>query len=156
MGLTCIITGMVHSALPQLVQAHAQHLLTSSPGRPGIQLLPHQLVANKQVIKFSFLSVASLPITPNLQAVDTGAPPRFTLRQDRVAGTSESWRRWYEAREVEEWTQSVAGVLDQGWNEQCVHVLYLGFPSWIMPTLTFALQGSIAAWIKTLRIPDRL
>ncbi|KAJ3478165.1 hypothetical protein NLI96_g9944 [Meripilus lineatus] len=91
--------GLVHSALPQLVQAHAQHLLTSSSGRPGIQLLPHQLIANKQ-------------------AVEPGQPPRFTLRQERVGGTTDTWRRWYEAREVEEWTQSVAGVLDQGWNEQ--------------------------------------
>ncbi|CAL1702296.1 unnamed protein product [Somion occarium] len=92
--------GLAHSALPQLVRAHAHHLLTSSnSSRPGIQLLPHQLIANKQ-------------------AVDAGVPPRFTLRADRQAGTTESWRKWYEDREVEEWIQAVAGVLDQGWNEQ--------------------------------------
>lgn len=33
---------------------------------------------------------------------------------------TESWRGWYEAKEVEEWVQSVAGILDQGWNDQYV------------------------------------
>ncbi|KAJ7904317.1 actin-related protein Arp4p [Mycena olivaceomarginata] len=47
-----------------------------------------------------------------------GAPPRFTLREDRLKATTDSWRNWYEAREVEEWIQSVAGVLEQGWNDQ--------------------------------------
>lgn len=45
-------------------------------------------------------------------------PPRFTLRQDRVAGTTDSWKKWYETNEVNEWIQSVAGVLEQGWNDQ--------------------------------------
>lgn len=53
-----------------------------------------------------------------LQPVEPGAPAQFTLREDRLAGTTESWRSWYEGREVDEWIQSVAGVLDQGWNEQ--------------------------------------
>lgn len=53
-----------------------------------------------------------------VQAVDAGVPPRVEVRQERMAGTTESWRAWYEAREVEEWIQSVAGVLDQGWNDQ--------------------------------------
>ncbi|PSR73659.1 hypothetical protein PHLCEN_2v10578 [Hermanssonia centrifuga] len=89
-----------HSALPMLVQAHAKHLLTSPyHNRAGIQLLPHQLIANKQT-------------------VDTSVPPRFTLRDERVPGTTETWRAWYEAKETEEWIQSVAGVIDQGWNEQ--------------------------------------
>ena len=44
--------------------------------------------------------------------------PRFTLREDRVAATTDSWRAWYEAREIDEWIQSVAGVLDPGWNDQ--------------------------------------
>jgi actin-like protein 6A len=35
-----------------------------------------------------------------------------------VKGTTDSWRTWYEAREVDEWIQSVAGVLEQGWNDQ--------------------------------------
>jgi actin-like protein 6A len=52
------------------------------------------------------------------QPVEVGAPPRFTLREDRVKGTTDSWRTWYEAREVDEWIQSVAGVLEQGWNDQ--------------------------------------
>ncbi|OBZ77109.1 Actin-like protein 6A [Grifola frondosa] len=92
--------GLQYSALPQLVHAHAKHLLTSPTNkRPGIQLLPHQLIATK---------------TP----VDAGALPRFQVREDRVAGTTDSWKLWYEAREVDEWIQSVAGVLDQGWNDQ--------------------------------------
>ncbi|KAI0786343.1 brg1-associated factor b [Abortiporus biennis] len=92
--------GLAHSALPKLVHAHAQHLLTTQTAtRPGIQLLPHQLIANKQ-------------------AVDPGTPPRFTLREERVAGTTESYRKYYEAKEVDEWIQSVAGVLEQGWNDQ--------------------------------------
>ncbi|KAH9951795.1 brg1-associated factor b [Amylocystis lapponica] len=96
--------GMVQSPTPQLVHAHARHLLlTPGPRRPGgIQLLPHQLVANKQ-------------------PVEAGAPPRFELRQDRAMGTTDSWRAWYEAREVDEWIQSVAGVLDQGWNDQAAN-----------------------------------
>jgi actin-like protein 6B len=40
------------------------------------------------------------------------------LREDRIPGTTESWKVWCENREVDEWIQSVAGVLDQGWNEQ--------------------------------------
>ncbi|KIM64500.1 hypothetical protein SCLCIDRAFT_633828 [Scleroderma citrinum Foug A] len=94
--------GLVCSALPKLVHAHAKHILTSpTPQRRGIELYPHQLIASK---------------TP----VEPSAPPRFTLREDRRAGTTESWKAWYEAREVDEWIQSVAGVLDQGWNEQVV------------------------------------
>ncbi|TFY81830.1 hypothetical protein EWM64_g2176 [Hericium alpestre] len=50
--------------------------------------------------------------------VDPGAPPRFVLREDRLSKTTDSLRTYYENKEVEEWIQSVAGVLDQGWNEQ--------------------------------------
>lgn len=53
-----------------------------------------------------------------IQPVESGAPPKFTLREDRISGTTESWKVWSENREVDEWIQSVAGVLDQGWNEQ--------------------------------------
>ncbi|KAH7916750.1 actin family [Hygrophoropsis aurantiaca] len=92
--------GLVYSALPKLVHAHARHILVgSTQTRRGIDLYPHQLIANKS------------PVEPS-------APPRFTLREDRMAGTTESWKTWYENREVDEWVQSVAGVLDQGWNEQ--------------------------------------
>ncbi|TBU32092.1 brg1-associated factor b [Dichomitus squalens] len=91
--------GLMHCALPQLVHAHAKHLLTSpTPTRQGIQLIPHQLIASR---------------TP----VDAGVPPRFTLREDRRAGTTDSWRAWAENREVEEWIQSIGGVLPQGWND---------------------------------------
>ena len=39
---------------------------------------------------------------------------------------TDSWRSWYEAKETEEWMQSVAGVLDQGWNDQ--YVVAYSFP----------------------------
>jgi len=92
--------GLVHSALPQLVHAHAKHtLITASHNHPPIQLFSHQLIANK------------LP-------VEAGIVPRFTVREDRFAKTTPSLASYYENREVEEWVQSVAGVLDQGWNDQ--------------------------------------
>lgn len=50
--------------------------------------------------------------------MEANQPPKFELRQDRIAGTTQKWKDWAEAREVDEWTQSVAGVLDQGWNDQ--------------------------------------
>ncbi|KII95776.1 hypothetical protein PLICRDRAFT_96688 [Plicaturopsis crispa FD-325 SS-3] len=94
--------GLVSSALPKLVHAHARHVLTApTHTRRGIDLYPHQLIASK------------LPVEP-------GAPPRFTLREDRIAGTTDSWKLWYETKEIDEWIQSVAGVLDQGWNDQYV------------------------------------
>ncbi|KAF8450789.1 brg1-associated factor b [Boletus edulis BED1] len=92
--------GLVYSALPKLVHAHAKHILANpTPVRRGIELYPHQLIATK------------FPVEP-------GAPGQFTLHEDRLAGTTDSWRSWYENREVDEWIQSVASVLDQGWNEQ--------------------------------------
>ncbi|KAJ7507558.1 actin-related protein Arp4p [Mycena galericulata] len=96
--------GLVYSSLPQLVHAKARHTLlapSSQRGGRGIDLYPHQLISNK------------LPVEP-------GALPRFTLREDRVNGTTDSWRNWYVGREVDEWIQSVAGVLEQGWNDQLV------------------------------------
>lgn len=50
--------------------------------------------------------------------VDVNQPPRYTLRQERVAQTTESWKSWAESREIDEWQQTVAAVPDQGWNEQ--------------------------------------
>ncbi|KAI9448293.1 actin-like protein Arp4p [Lactarius indigo] len=92
--------GLVHSALPQLVHAHAKHtLITASHNHPPIQLFSHQLIANK---------------TP----VEPGTMPRFAVREDRLSKTTPSLASYYENREVEEWIQSVAGVLDQGWNDQ--------------------------------------
>ncbi|KAJ7699873.1 actin-related protein Arp4p [Mycena rosella] len=111
--------GLVYSALPKLVHAHARHILVSpNAHRRGIDLYPHQLVSNKM-------------------PVEVGTPPRFTLREDRVKGTTESWRTWYETREVDEWIQSVAGVLEQGWNDQVAasrpprqYEFPTGFNSW--------------------------
>ncbi|KAI9510436.1 actin family [Russula earlei] len=91
--------GLVHSALPQLVYAHAKHTLITSYKHPAVQLFSHQLIANKS-------------------PVEAGSPPRFTVREDRLSKTTPSLASYYENREVEEWVQTVAGVLDQGWNEQ--------------------------------------
>jgi len=91
--------GLAHSSLPKLVHLQAKHILVHADRvRPGIQLLPHQLIASKM-------------------PVDASAEPRFTIREDRMPGVTTSWRSWYETREVDEWVQSVAGVLDQGWND---------------------------------------
>ena len=46
------------------------------------------------------------------------AQPIFTLREERVAAVTPTWRQWYEDREVDEWLMSVGSVIDQGWNEQ--------------------------------------
>lgn len=92
--------GLVYSTLPRLVHAHARHILTTpNQHRRGIDLIPHQLISNK---------------TP----VEPGAPAKFTPREDRISQTTASWRTWAEGREVDEWIQTVAGVLDQGWNDQ--------------------------------------
>lgn len=40
------------------------------------------------------------------------------MREDRFSKTTPSLASYYENLEVEEWIQSVAGVLDQGWNDQ--------------------------------------
>ncbi|KAF8803902.1 actin-related protein Arp4p [Phlegmacium glaucopus] len=95
------LSGLAYSPLPKLVHAHARHILVNpTPHRPtGIDLLPHQLIANKM-------------------PVDPGVAPKYTLRRERELGLTDSWRQWAEAREVEEWIQSVAGVLEQGWNDQ--------------------------------------
>ncbi|KAM6495565.1 actin-related protein Arp4p [Amanita muscaria] len=92
--------GLSYSQLPTLIHAHARHILTSHTSyRPAVDLIPRQLIANKA------------PVEPN-------ALPRFTVREDRLPGTTNSWRMWAERREVDEWIQSVAGVLEQGWNDQ--------------------------------------
>ena len=50
------------------------------------------------------------------------APARYALREDRIPGTTNSWRMWAERKEVEDWIQSVAGVLEQGWNDAFVQI----------------------------------
>ncbi|KAI0303141.1 actin-like protein Arp4p [Russula brevipes] len=88
-SVTPVVDGFV------LRKAHADHA-KSQP--PPIQLFSHQLITNKT-------------------AVEAGANPRFAVREDRIAKTTPSLASYYENREVEEWIQSVGGVLDQGWNE---------------------------------------
>ena len=59
------------------------------------------------------------------QPVALNKSPSFTIREDRVRTTTESWRQWAEQREVDEWIANVAGVLEHGFNEQLriVHML---------------------------------
>jgi hypothetical protein len=96
--------GISVSPLPPQVHSTAHRILTNpsnTPGnpRPPIQLIPHQLIASKT-------------------AVEINQPPQIVLREDRKAGTTDSWRTWAEEREVEEWLHGVGAVFDQGWNEQ--------------------------------------
>lgn len=91
--------GLAHSPLPQFIHALSRNVLFNpTNNRPAIELWPHQLIATK---------------TP----VDLGQKPIFSLRQDRIAQTTASWRLWAEAKEVDEWIQTVAAVSDQGWND---------------------------------------
>ena len=69
--------------------------------------------------KFHHHHTPILAINMN-KPVDPNAPPRVALREDRIAGTTNGWRAWAENREIDEWIQSVAGVLEQGWNDQWV------------------------------------
>lgn len=62
-----------------------------------------------------------------LQVVDVGALPQFTIREDRIAGTTQKWRNWAETREIDEWLQTIAGVLDQGWNDQYAIFSFFSF-----------------------------
>jgi hypothetical protein len=115
-----VCKGLAYSALPTLVQANARHvLLQGTNTRRPIELLPHQLITNRIVCFGPFVAFAStLTRALGFQPVEPGAPPKFTLREDRLPGTTVSWRQWAEQREVEEWIQSVGGVLDQGWNDR--------------------------------------
>lgn len=54
----------------------------------------------------------------SVQPVPESTQPIFTLREDRVAAVTPTWRQWYEDRETDEWIMSVGSVMDQGWNEQ--------------------------------------
>ncbi|EKM80508.1 hypothetical protein AGABI1DRAFT_113677 [Agaricus bisporus var. burnettii JB137-S8] len=91
--------GLVYSSLPKLVRAHARHILvTPTPSRSGIALLPQQMIESKNAVE------------PNM-------PVQFTARQDRIPKTTETWQSWAEEREIDEWIQHCAAVLDQGWND---------------------------------------
>jgi hypothetical protein len=63
--------------------------------------------------------------------------PRFTLREDRFSKTTPSLASYYENREVDEWIQSVACVLDQGWNDQYAVSYIHPFITEISPPLFF-------------------
>ncbi|KAF8917801.1 actin-related protein Arp4p [Mucidula mucida] len=116
--------GLQYSALPTLVVARALNNLTQMQPhmrRPAIDLYPHQLIASKQ------------PVEPN-------APPNFTLREDRLPGVTPSWKTWYELREIDEWLQTVGGILESGWNDQAAaqrpprqYEFATGYNTWFGP-----------------------
>lgn len=70
------VLGLVCSALPKLVHAHAKHVLTN-PALPrgGIALYSHQLIASKTVPFFSL----SLPFYTELVTAARGAVGPTTL-----------------------------------------------------------------------------
>jgi actin-like protein 6B len=86
--------------------------------RRGIDLLPYQLITNK-IVRYTICIFRSLSHN-FIKPVEPNAPAQFTLRDDRIAGTTNTWRAWAESRELDEWIQSIAGVLEQGWNDQWV------------------------------------
>lgn len=92
--------GLSYSPIPKFIQSLTKTLM-SNHRNVHIDLWPHQLIASKM-------------------PVDLHQMPRYTLRQERVAQTTESWKSWAEQKEVEEWIQSVAAVPEQGWNDQVV------------------------------------
>ena len=93
-------SGLNYSSIPDYVHRLAHDVLVMpSQHRKGIDLLPQAFISNKQ------------PVEPN-------ADPRFTLRQDLFEKSTKTYRDWAEAREVDEWLQSVGGVLETGWNDQ--------------------------------------
>ena len=99
-----------------------------------------------------------------MQPVEPGTTPRFTVREDRFAKTTPSLASYYENGEVEEWIQSVAGVLDQGWNDQCVRRPSLAQPFPLHLTELnkhnnynlSRTQSRIAEARAPLRVPDRV
>ncbi|KAF5333667.1 hypothetical protein D9611_002217 [Ephemerocybe angulata] len=92
--------GLAYSSIPRFVHNLSRSVLSmNSQYRLKADLWPHQLISSKM-------------------PVDVGHPPRYTLREERVAQTTESWKVWAENREIDEWLQSVGAVSDQGWNEQ--------------------------------------
>ncbi|KIY49570.1 Actin/actin-like protein [Fistulina hepatica ATCC 64428] len=88
--------GMAHSSLPRLVHEYSRNLLAQM--RTPVDLTPRHLISNRQ-------------------HVDLNQQPIFDIRKERVVQTTASWRTWAEQVEVEEWIQTVAGVLPNGWND---------------------------------------
>jgi hypothetical protein len=64
------------------------------------------------------------------------------MREDRFSKTTPSLASYYENLEVEEWIQSVAGVLDQGWNDQ--YAFRSSQPSSKHVTLSLILNASLS------------
>lgn len=87
--------GVIQSTLPMFLRVNARHVLQAN--EIPVDLTPYQLISQKQV-------------------VEANAPPRYTLRQDRLSLTTETWKAWASDREVDEWVARVAGVLEQSWS----------------------------------------
>ena len=51
------------------------------------------------------------------QPIEIGRPHQAVLREDRISRTTESWKQWAEAREVEEWVAATNAVIETGWTE---------------------------------------
>lgn len=96
--LMLLSLGIQRSALSVLQHLSCMQVLQKR-GPP--QLLSHQLIASK------------MPV-----GLDTA--PQVILREDRKAKTTESWKHWSEARELEEWLAAVGGVMDVSYAGQYV------------------------------------
>lgn len=83
-------------------QAKAFLRAPAEPARPfGLGLTPFQLIKER---------------TP----VPAGAAPRFSLRDDRVQGTTDSWREWAEGRVVEGFREATGAVFESRYEDRCV------------------------------------
>jgi hypothetical protein len=80
--------------------------------------------------------------------------PRFTMREDRFSKTTPSLASYYENLEVEEWIQSVAGVLDQGWNDQ--YAFHSSQPSSKHVTLSLIPNASLSHHLTLPSFPPSL
>ncbi|KAF9516188.1 hypothetical protein BS47DRAFT_1315514 [Hydnum rufescens UP504] len=95
--------GMSYSPLPPHVHYTADRILTQPTNnppnpRPGISLVPHQLIASKRPVEPSRL-------------------PMVTLREDRIQQTTDSWRQWALDREVDEWLAACGAIIETGWSD---------------------------------------
>jgi len=125
------------SARTRTREAHANHGKPQPSPNPAILPPAHR----EQIRAYVVLNTATHALTSlshpdptTIQPVEAGTVPRFTVRDDRSTKTTPSLALYYENREVDEWVQSVAGVLDQGWNDQCVRPPYIIYPTYATVT----------------------
>jgi actin-like protein 6B len=92
--------GLIHAQSKAFLRAPAE------PVRPfALGLTPFQLIKDR---------------TP----VSAGVAPRFNLRQERVAGTTDSWRDWAECRVVESFREATGAVFETKYEDRCVSPPY--------------------------------